>query len=410
MKMRMVLLFMALALAANAGIELVKPVGGVTVPLIKEPQKKFMDLAVDVRRKNMTDAVWRKALKADTGWTPMKVDFEWKGGDEGVKYVIGVRRLPDGKVFYRGKTKKTKISLENFEIARTYEWTVSDGKDMVKGTFRTEDRAPRMVHLEGVPNMRDLGGRIGLGGCRVKQGLVYRSAGLNNNANSYYTQEEIMNMYKSGTLVDSVPEMSRKEAKAIVADLDAGKKADTKHLVKKWYPGAARLNDTTRAFAKKEFGIKTDLDLRTARECYGMSGSPLGPDVKWAHVPSSAYGGMQDKGGKDAFKECFKVFLDEKNYPIVFHCIAGADRTGSLAYILNALLGVDDAELLLDWEVTAFQNSNHKFAHASRYDKLVEGFLKFPGANTTEKVAEYVKSLGFTDADIARFRDIMLEK
>ena len=103
------------------------------------------------------------------------------------------------------------------------------------------------------------------------------------------------------------------------------------------------------------------------------------------------------------------MFLDEKNYPIGFHCIAGADRTGSLAYLLEALLGVSDEDLVLDWELTAFHNPNHKFAHADRYDKLVAGFGKYPGANARERAEGYVKSLGFTDEDIAKFRKIMLK-
>jgi protein-tyrosine phosphatase len=119
---------------------------------------------------------------------------------------------------------------------------------------------------------------------------------------------------------------------------------------------------------------------------------------------------MHSDSGKKPFTQCFKVFLDEANYPIDFHCIAGADRTGSLAYILNALLGVSDAELLLDWEITAFNNPNPRFAHKDRYDPLVAGFMKLPGATTAEKMVNYVKSVGFTDADIEKFRAIMLEK
>ena len=137
-----------------------------------------------------------------------------------------------------------------------------------------------------------------------------------------------------------------------------------------------------------------------------MKGSPVGDAVKWVHVSSSAYSDMASAEGKEAFAKVFRTFLDEKNYPIVFHCIAGADRTGSLAYILNALLGVGEDELEKDWEVTAFENKN--IVH-SRIDALLAVFAKYPGATPMERVEAYVKELGFTDADIARFRAIMLE-
>ena len=290
--MKKLLMVCSLAFAAAAcaaQLSLVAPAENAVVPLITEGQKAFMDMPEAARREKMTDAAWRQELKQKTGYVPAKVKFAWTGGEEGAKYVVEIRRLPDGQVFYSGKTRQTELELDNFEIARTYEWSVKIGKSgkPVKGTFRTEDRAPRFVRIEGVPNMRDLGGRVGLGGKRVKQGLIYRSAGLNNNANSYYKPEEILKLYEERKLVESVPEQSRAAAKKINDELAAGKnreKVDLKHLVKKWKPGAERLNDKTRAFAREQFGIKTDLDLRTDRECYGMTGSPLGPDVKWVHI------------------------------------------------------------------------------------------------------------------------------
>ena len=44
------------------------------------------------------------------------------------------------------------------------------------------------------------------------------------------------------------------------------------------------------------------------------------------------------------------------------------------------------------------------------FDKLRRMFDGYPGATTREKAEAYVKELGFTDADIARFSGIMLGK
>ena len=119
---------------------------------------------------------------------------------------------------------------------------------------------------------------------------------------------------------------------------------------------------------------------------------------------------MQRERGREAFTKVFKVFLDEKNYPIDFHCIAGQDRTGSVAYVLEALLGADEDRLMRDWETTALWNRNVKFAHANRYDKLVDVFKReFPADTVRESVEKYVLSLGFTQGDIEKFRSIMLE-
>ena len=249
--------------------------------------------------------------------------------------------------------------------------------EKMKWREAAEGETSRWRHLPGVPNLRDLGGLKGMDGKTVACGKVFRSGGFNHNAK-----------YK---LVDDEKKPGKKK--------------------RQYYGrGKERLTAEAREFQVKNFGIRTDLDLRTDGECNEMTGSPLGPQTKWVHNPSSSYGGFHTDEGREATKRNFALFLDERNYPIGFHCIAGADRTGSLAYFLEALLGVSDADRCLDWELTAFHNPNHKFAHEARYDKLVAGFDKYPGANAREKAEGYAKSLGFTDADIAKFRKIMLEK
>ena len=129
MKKLMMVCSLAFAAAACAAqLSLVAPAENAVVPLITEGQKEFMDMPEAARREKMTDEAWRKELKKKTGYVPAKVKFAWTGGEEGAKYRIEIRRLPDGKVFYSGKTRQTELELDNFEIARTYEWSVKVGK------------------------------------------------------------------------------------------------------------------------------------------------------------------------------------------------------------------------------------------------------------------------------------------
>ena len=359
--------------ATAAPLEIVSPQEGATVPILTADMKAYLALPRAERVKMFADAAARKRI-AKFGDRPQKTLLSWKctePASTGVVWSVKVRRAKDGKVVFTGHTRKNSLEIDNLEIACDYKWRVkgkvSDGTLLrAEGTFRAEDLAPRLIHLSRVHNMRDFGGRVGLGGRRVRQGRVYRSAGLNANARKSKSK---------GTMV----------------------------------PGRVTLTDASRAYAKGVLGIRTDLDLRSDRECFGMTGSPLGPEVKWVHISSSAYSGMGREKGKKAFAKAFRVFLDEKNYPMVFHCIAGADRTGSLAFILNALLGVDEEELWRDWEVTGFQSGSIGFSHRARFDKLVKVFDAFPGATIHERVAAYVKSVGFTDADIETFRKLMLE-
>ena len=358
--------------ASAAPLEIVSPKEGATVPTLTADMKAYLAQPRAERVKQFADPAERKRI-AKFGDRPQKTLLSWTctlPAATGTVWSVKVRRVKDGAVVFTEKTHKTSLEIDNLEIACDYKWrvkgTVGDAKLRAEGTFRTEDLAPRLIHLSRIHNMRDLGGRVGLGGRRVRQGLVYRSAGLNDNAHKSKS--------KGGMVL-----------------------------------GKERLTDASRAYAKGTLGIRTDLDLRSDRECFGMTGSPLGPEVKWIKISSSAYSGMAKDPGKSAFAQVFRVFLDEKNYPIDFHCIAGADRTGSLAFILNGLLGVDEEELWRDWEVTAFQKEKLDFGHRTRFSKLVKVFDAFPGANIHEKIVAYVKSAGFTDADIEKFRAIMLE-
>ncbi len=359
--------------ATAAPLEIVSPQEGATVPILSTDMKTYLALPRAERVKKFADPAERKRI-VKFGDRPQKTRLSWnctEPGATGVVWSVKVRRAKDGAVVFTAKTRKNSIEIDNLEIACAYKWRVkgrvgSGPLLRAEGTFRTEDIAPRLMHLSRVHNMRDFGGRVGIGGRRVRQGILYRSAGLNANARK-----------------------SKSKGKMV--------------------PGRVTLTDASRAYAKGVLGIRTDLDLRSDRECFGMTGSPLGPEVKWIHISSSAYSGMGREKGKKAFAKAFRVFLDEKNYPMVFHCIAGADRTGSLAFILNALLGVDEEELWRDWEGTGFQSGNVSFNHRARFDKLVKVFDAFPGATIHERVAAYVKSVGFTDADIAKFRELMLE-
>ena len=365
------------ALAGAAEIKTVEPADGEVVTLLTDSQKAFLDMSCERRREKFVDEDFRKNMgypaervpgerKARAAYCPKTVRLAWNALDGVDEYKVSVKDAKTGAIVVEQSVKGAATNVDNLEVAAEYEWSVTGGGATGGGRFKTEDRVPRLVRFPGMANVRDLGGWVGLGGRRVRQGLVFRSAGMNANA-------------------------------------DTGPNGTA--------PGKSWVEGENGEYIRKRFGIRTDIDLRTDEECSGMTGSPLGPDVKWFHCSSSAYGGMQDEKGREAFAKVFRVFLDEKNYPIDFHCISGADRTGSLAYIFCGLLGADEELLARDWETTGFWARGVGFCHAKRYDRLVDGFNKnFPAATTRERLEKYVVSLGFTEGDIEKFRSIMLEK
>lgn len=439
---------------ASAPFRLVAPADGATVPTLTNPQKAYLALPADVRIPKFADKDFRATemgLPAETvddtvrkAFWPKTLTLDWEAESNAVYRVrVAGRR---GDVAFDGTVAGGTLAVDNLEIAEEYEWTVSSGAFSASGSFRTEDLAPRIVRFPGINNARDLGGRIGLDGRRVRQGLVFRCGELNRAASAvYFTREELEANGRLAELAAKRPalqarldqllawqakpgSMDREDAEyadwckrhpdePVATFLDSRIQTAQKELARIDDPkiekcrkaGPLKFEDGGREYVRARFGIRSDIDLRNDQECGDMTSSPFGDDVHWFHCSSAMYGGIVGNG-KDAFRNVFRVFLDEANYPIAFHCVAGQDRTGSVAYVLGALLGYDEETLSLDWETTGFWNRDRSFNHARLYDSLVKGFVKkYPAPTVRERAEAYVLDLGFTMDDIEKFRSIMLE-
>ena len=174
----------------------VAPVNGAQVSLLNAGQKAFLNMPRAERTAFFADPAKRKQLKKN-GYYPEPVRLKWNwNGKNNPEFTVTVTREQDKTPVFSVKTKETEAAVWNLEIARNYTWTVSADGKTASATFKTEDQAPRLLRIKGVPNVRDLGGRIGLDGKRVKQSLVYRTAGLNDNASEVkYTRDELYGKY-----------------------------------------------------------------------------------------------------------------------------------------------------------------------------------------------------------------------
>jgi len=171
-------------------------------------------------------------------------------------------------------------------------------------------------------------------------------------------------------------------------------------------------DETRTAFA--ELGIRTDLDLRAHAErkwqleaMTNMAAVGLSP----VHRPISAY--MRSFTDLRAdFREALLVFADERNYPIYFHCKAGADRTGTLAFVLAGLCGASEADLQIDYELTSvgFDRRTRTAEgmggrNADGLHWMLDTVKSFPGATLRDRFANCAKALwGLDDAQIDAIR------
>lgn len=143
-----------------------------------------------------------------------------------------------------------------------------------------------------------------------------------------------------------------------------------------------------------------------------MTGSPLGEKVEWVHVPIGGYHLAEVKKGRDpkqsAHYQIFKVIMDPAKRPVDFHCIAGRDRTGTIAMLTLALLGVSETDIVRDYLTTA--SCVKKDLWESRIRKPMDKLkARFKADTLAESTALYFEHIGFTRAEIDGFREQLLE-
>lgn len=343
------------------------------VPLLSDEQKAYLDLPREERIAKFRDPEFRKEMKA-LGDKPLRVERPapaiagatstvWRLVWEDTSGPIRLRQ--DMGVVSNGVAEISNLMVGwKYVLAFDAMLATNDAVVSVYETLATEDRAPRLLDIPGIPNARDFGGWRGRGGRRIRQGRIIRSAGLNENA----------------TPKDN---------------------PDT--------PGATRVTDATRAVLVGQLGVKTDVDLRWDKEVFGMTGSPLGPEVRWVRCPWSLYQWVAGDEEKAMFAKIFRLLLDRQNLPAVVHCIEGQDRTGTLCFLLQGLLGVSDEDKLRDWECTGFANAHWGFRHESRLDPFLKYLATLPGETVNDRCVSYARSCGVTAAEIALWRELMLE-
>lgn len=196
---------------------------------------------------------------------------------------------------------------------------------------------PRLLSIDGVENARDIGGWKTTDGKEIIQGLAFRSG-------KFYTADGNKNITDEGL-------------KTLLSDLK----------------------------------IKTHIDLR-----WGTELSPDGNTVPSESLLSDDLNFLVASiGGDEAFfqkhktnREAISLFADINNYPIIFHCAAGADRTGALAFILKAIAGVSENNLIADYEITPWRNragteADHDFS------AFIKKFKEYEGETIKEKAWNY---------------------
>lgn len=262
---------------------------------------------------------------------------------------------------YTGRTVSKAVSAGDVTIynctpgaTSKFVLTNADGSIVQNGVIKPTG-ACRMIHMTNVDNIRDLGGWACDGGV-VKYGKLFRGG----------------EMY--GFLTD--------DGKQQALDM---------------------------------LGILKEIDLRFAEDLNGRTESGFGPtvDMLWVDMTWNALTYQKSSGNiKAIFDPLFDYVIAGK--PTYFHCSAGADRTGVVALICEAILGVSQSDCDKDYELTNFYTGVGTDADARRRDEAVwtreiTYLNTYSGTTFREKTMNFLLSCGITLEKINAFRAAMID-
>ena len=178
-----------------------------------------------------------------------------------------------------------------------------------------------------------------------------------------------------------------------------------------------KLAAADRAVLVGELGIQHDLDLR-GREGVGqgdepdMTESPLGSDVWYTRTQQYAWYALTPVESWKAYLRCVIDAVTHRE-PVYFHCTAGADRTGTLACVLEGILGMSQSDIDKDYELTCFSSGTSSDSAARRRNEtdwtgLINAINAVPGDSFRDKCVHFaVGTCGMSMADINAYRAAM---
>ncbi len=339
----------------EASVEIESTIYTQPVKLIGEAVSEYM--AKDKSGNSIFDEYVGSNYRLDV-CSPLEYSFNIKGLPSGVTVVETVLEVSENSNFtnslkYNVDETYGSLKIYNLKTGTKYYYrlnaTLSSGTQISQGGSFTTEASPRILTIDGIRNVRDIGGWKTASGKTIKQGLLFR-----------------------GTELDGAFE----EAYTITED------------------GIAQM--------RYELGIKYDLDLRGQTL---NTKDMLGNDVEHNYYNVSMYSGVLNEGNTEAIRKVFSDLANKNNYPMYLHCTYGRDRTGTVCYLLEGLLGVSDYDLRKDYELTMLYDGSDRLDEFISFTTLVN---TLEGANTQEKIEGYLLSIGVTEQEIANIREIFL--
>ena len=143
-------------------------------------------------------------------------------------------------------------------------------------------------------------------------------------------------------------------------------------------------------------------------------------DVRHERWLADRYLNFAEDGG-EAIRDSLRVIADPRCAPVIVHCMAGKDRTGTVCALTLALLGVSDRDIASDYALTTTAMAPLTRYLLEQHPEAVRGnehmFESPEGAMLLflddlralhGSVESYVRGIGLTDAEVASMRAHLL--
>lgn len=290
---------------------------------------------------------------------PESVELKWDYNSSADEYIVSIstdKNMSSPEVY---TTSKSSFVITNLEIDQNYYWTVTVNSEVSDVyTFKTSDAPPRNIDVDGVANVRDLGGWKTENGTRTKQGLIYRCGRLNESS------------------------------------------ADTAKI---------EITEHGKNVMLNQLGIKSEIDLRKTddNEVGGITSSPLGTSVSYFSCPMGWDGDML-YDNKEQVIRVFSILADENNYPLIYHCNIGTDRTGMISFLVNALLGVSQDDLITDYMFSNNANiGGTRKASQMKNSGYYKAVMAAQGDSLSEKTYNCLAELGVPSDQLDKIIEIL---
>lgn len=332
------------------------PAGGASVPILSDVIRSYY---LEYEGPETAD----KYSNGRDNYYPAPAVLTWECAREADYYIVGVSDKKD--IEFEGSegvqyfvTVSGSVSVPDLFAGKKYYYRVfavsgSEVLASVVFSFTTEDYR-RTVVVDGVSNTRDLGGAKAMNGKRIRQGIVFR-----------------------GAAIDGITAKGRID------------------------------------FLEK-LGIKTEIDLRTGTEISPVQGKVNVVSVK---APMYVYNemGIDVPEYQPELAKEIKTFADPDNYPIYFHCAIGRDRTGTLACLLELILGVSEEDIRQEYVLSFLSSAGFAdgvvspSGHVANIDYMLNYLKGYDKGNVYKNTEKFLMDIGVTREEIDAIRANMLE-